>query len=225
MNEQSSRGFRPTARRRNRIAAGVALGAVAIGGNVLVYASLDGSEPVVQVIRDVPAGSMITADMLRTVDVDAGPTVNVVDGADLATLIGRYNKVRLVSGSLITREALQSAPLVSDGNAVVAIQVTDGELPTGLRERAPVRLVIPADRNDVEPRPIVIDGRVVGLPTASNNALGTLSLSVELERDDASTVAAADRVRVVLLTPTEDPAAMVNADGAVGDLPAESGTG
>ena len=225
MNEQSSRGFRPTARRRNRIAAGVALGAVAIGGNVLVYASLDGSEPVVQVIRDVPAGSMITADMLRTVDVDAGPTVNVVDGADLATLIGRYNKVRLVSGSLITREALQSAPLVSDGNAVVAIQVTDGELPNGLRERAPVRLVIPADRNDVEPRPIVIDGRVVGLPTASNNALGTLSLSVELERDDASTVAAADRVRVVLLTPTEDPAAMVNADGAVGDLPAESGTG
>ena len=126
-------GFRPTARRRNRLAAGLALGAVAVGGNVFVYSSLDSSEPVVQVVRDVPAGTQLTADMLRTVDADVDATVNVIAGAELDTLIGQYARVRLVSGSLVVAPALQSTPLVSPGNAVVAIEARASELPIGLR--------------------------------------------------------------------------------------------
>ena len=56
----SGPGFDPTSRRRSRIAAGVALAAVAIGGNLLVYSNLDASKPVVQAVRDVPAGEQIT---------------------------------------------------------------------------------------------------------------------------------------------------------------------
>ena len=141
-----STGFRPVARRRNRIAAGLALGAIAVGGNIGVYASLDNREPVVQVVQDVPAGEIITSDMVRTVEVDLDGSVNAVAGRDLSAVVGRYAKVRMVSGSLVTSESLQSAPLVSPGHAVVAIQVEPGELPIGLRERAPIRLVIPADR-------------------------------------------------------------------------------
>ncbi len=74
----TERGFQPASRRRNRIALGVLLAAIAIGGNIYVYSTLDAKEPVVQVVRDVPAGEQITADMLRTVDVDADSTVNVV---------------------------------------------------------------------------------------------------------------------------------------------------
>jgi hypothetical protein len=203
----SSRGFRPASRRRNRLAAGVALGAAAIGGNVLLYSSLDTKAPAVQVVRDVPAGELITADMLRTVDVDADPTVNLVSGTDLGTIVGQYAKVRLVSGSLVTPQALQPGPLVSDGNAVVAILVDDGELPIGIRERVPVRLVIPGDRNAADSSARSADGRVVGLPTASDNGLGNISISIELATDDASVVAAASDVRVVLLVPEEDPAA------------------
>ncbi len=203
------RGFQPTARRRNRIAAGVALAAIAIGGNVLVYSGLDDAEPVVQVVRDVPAGSQITGDMLRTVDVDADSTVNVVSGDRLDSLIGSYAKVRLVSGALVTGEALQSEPLIGAGNSVVAIQVTDGSLPIGLRERAPVMLVIPADRAAVPSgeaaSPSSIDGRVVGLPSETSSALGQLSLSVEVAADDAARVAAADNVRVVLVQPSDEP--------------------
>lgn len=196
------RGFQPVPRRRNRIAFGVLLAAIAIGGNIYVYATLDSSEPVAQVVRDVPAGEQLTSDMLRTVEVDADSTVNLVAGDQLDSLVGSYAKVRLVSGSLVTAEALQSTPLVSAGNSVVAIQIGEGTLPIGVRERAAVMLVIPGEAG-----PTSIDARVVGLPVATSSALGVESLSVEVEAGDAATVAAADDVRVVLVEPSDDPAA------------------
>jgi hypothetical protein len=212
-------GFQPTSRRRNRIAAGVALAAIAIGGNLLLYSSLDDTEPVVQVVRDVPAGSQLTGDMLRTVSVAVDSSVNVVDGDQLDSLIGSYAKVRLVSGALVTAEALQSAPLVSSGSSVVAIQIADGTLPIGLRERSPVQLVIPASGNAGSPdaaAPSSIIGRVVGLPVDTSSALGMQSLSVEVGAGDAVALAAADDVRVVLIEPGEDPAAVASADEAEG---------
>ncbi len=202
----ASRGFRPTARRRNRLAAGLALGAAAIGANVLVYASLNSSEPVVQVVRDVPAGEQITADMLRTVDADVDSTVNTIGGADMQSLIGQYAKVRLVAGSLVVYPAIQSQPLLSAGNAVVAIEVKAAELPVGLRERVPVLLVIPPIAGDDSGLPTTIDGRVVGLPVASESGLGTQSVSIEVEASLVASVAAADEVRIVLLVPSTDPA-------------------
>lgn len=195
--------FQPAARRRNRIALGVALGAIAVGANVVVYASLDDAEPVVQVVRDVPAGSEITADMLRTVDVDADPTVNVVAGDRVDTLVGAYAKVRLVAGSLVTTDQVQADPLVSNGAAIVAVQIAEGSLPAGLRERVPVLVVIPARDGAA---PASIEGRVVGLPVATSSALGVESLSLEVDRDDAVRIAAADDIRIVLLPPSPDPA-------------------
>jgi hypothetical protein len=194
------------ARRRNRIAAGVALAAIAIGGNLYVYSALDASEPVVQAVRDVPAGELITADMLRTVDVDVDSTVNVITGDRIDSLVGSYAKVRLVAGSLVTVEALQPTPLVSAGTSVVAIQVADGSLPIGLRERVPVLLVVPGDGSDAGAGAVSVAGRVVGLPTDTSSALGLQSLSVEVAAADAATIAAADDVRVVLVEPSEDPA-------------------
>ena len=205
-------GFQPAARRRNRIALGAALAAVAIGGNLYVYSSLDDAGPVVQVVRDVPAGEQITADMLRTVDADVDSTVNVVPGEQLDSLVGSYAKVRLVSGSLVTSEALQSTPLVTDGSAVVAIQVPEGALPIGVRERAAVVLVVA----NGDAAPVSVAGRVVGLPAPTNSALGVESLSVEVDVADAATIAAADDVRVVLVEPTADPAA--------GAAPSDPGT-
>jgi hypothetical protein len=202
----TGRGFQPVSRRRNRIALGVLLAAIAIGGNLFVYAGIDDSQPAVQVIRDVPAGEQLTADMLRTVDVDADSTVNLVAGEQLESLVGTYAKVRLVSGSLVTAESLQPSPLVSAGSSVVAIQVAEGTLPIGVRERAAITLVIPGDTG-----PTSINARVVGLPVATSSVLGVESLSVEVDAGDAATVAAADDVRVVLVEPSDDPAA--GADG------------
>ena len=203
----SGRGFRPPSRRRNRIALGALLAAVAVGGNAWVYSNLDDASAVVQVVRDVPAGVQITADMLRTTDVDADSTVNLVPGERLDALIGRYAKVRLVSGSLITADALQDRPLVRPGSAIVAIRVAEGTLPIGLRERVPVLLVVGGSTAEDAPR--TVSGRVVGLPTAASSALGVESLSVEVDLGEAALIAAADDVRVVLVEPIEDPAATI----------------
>jgi len=202
------RGFRPPSRHRNRIALGALLAAVAIGGNAWVYSDLDDASAVIQVVRDVPAGAQITADMLRTTDVDADSTVNLVPGERLDALIGRYAKVRLVSGSLITAETLQDVPLVRPGGAIVAIQVAEGTLPIGLRERVPVLLVVGGSTD--EEAPTTVTGRVVGLPTATTSGLGVESLSVEVELVDAPRIAAADDVRVVLVEPSEDPATAIS---------------
>jgi hypothetical protein len=213
-------GFRPASRRRSRIAAGVALAAVAIGGNLYLYSNLDASEPVVQAVRDIPAGEQLTADMFRTVDVEADSTVNLVAGDRIGSLVGSYAKVRVVAGSLVTADALQATPLVTPGTSIVAIRVADGSLPIGLRERVPVQLVVAADGPDGTGT-TSIAGRVVGLPSDTSSALGMRSLSVEVAAGEAAIVAAADDVRVVLLEPSEDPAA----DPAVGDSGAAEGGG
>jgi len=213
----SGPGFNPTSRRRSRIAAGVALAAVAIGGNLLVYSNLDASKPVVQAVRDVPAGEQITSDMFRTVDVDVDSTVDVIDGDRLDSLVGTYAKVRLVAGSLVTAESLQAVPLVSPGSSVVAIQVADGALPAGLRERSAIVLVVPAERSEDGVSATSVPGRVVGLPSATSSALGLQSLSVEIAAGDAATVAAADDVRVVLVAPAEDPALAADPAPAEGE--------
>ena len=84
----------------------------------------------------------------------------------------------------------------------MAIQVGEGTLPIGVRERAAIVLVIPGEAG-----PTSISARVVGLPVPTSSALGVESLSVEVDASDAATVAAADDVRVVLVEPSDDPAA------------------
>jgi hypothetical protein len=201
--------FRPSSRRRNRIAAGVALAAAAIAGNLFVYSGLDDDESVLQVVRDVPAGERITPDMLRTVDVRVDDSVAVVPATQIDAIVGSVAKVRLVSGALVTSPSLQSEPLVSVGTSVVAIQLDEGAIPVGLRERVPVDIVIPADPNLANEAPLsdlVIAARVVALPIAPSAAIGTVSLSVEVAAIDAATLAAANDVRIVLVEPQPDPA-------------------
>ena len=136
------RGFRPTSRRRSRIASGVALGAVAVAGNVLVYSSVDDRQLVLQAVRDVPAGAAVTQSDLGVVSVDVADSVRTIPSDEMTTTIGRYAKVRLVAGSLVVHEALQDRPLVSPGAGITAVQVPEGALPVGLRERSRVQLVI-----------------------------------------------------------------------------------
>ena len=198
-------GFRPPGRRRTRLAVGLLLAALAVVANLFVYTSLSERRPVLQVVRDVPAGSLIGPDDVRQVEVAADPTVRVIGADDRDLVIGSYARVRLVSGSLVVAEALQSGPLVAPGSAVIAVQVPDGALPIGVRERSRVRLVVPPPRNDDEALPAEVDGWVVGLPSTPQSVTGRLSLSVEVAEADATVVVTGEEVRVVLLDPAGDP--------------------
>ncbi len=205
--DSATRGFRPSARRRNRIAAGVALGAVAIGGNVLVYSSLDDTTSVVQAVDNIPAGTQVTADMFRTVDVDVDASVPTVDGDQLTALIGQYARVRIVSGQLVVGLAFQPEPLVTPGMAIVAIEVDADLMPTNVRDRSDLQLVV-LDDDGV---PQTIPGRAMEVPVESVSGSGSVSLSVEVDLAQSPAVATAEVVRVVLLPPSPD--------GEAGDPP------
>lgn len=205
------RGFRPGSRRRTRIAIGVVLAAVAIGGNVALYTSLDDSDEVLQLVRNVRAGEQVTPADLRVVEADLEPTVPVVVAGDIASVVGQYARVYIASGSLMVEQLVQPEPLVTPGTAVVAIEVSPTGVPEGLRERSKVTLVVSADVTGESA--VTVDGRVVARGDDADEISGRFPLSVEVAEPDAPLVAAADDVRLVLVDPEIDPAADRGADG------------
>lgn len=192
------RASRLSSRARGRLAAGLLVALVGVLVNLAVYRGLNVKTPVLQVARDVPAGAVITIDDLRQVDIAVDGAFRSVAAGDAASVVGSYAKVRLVAGSLIAREALQSQPLVMPGNAVVAVVLPTGEVPVGLRERSRVRLVLTAPDQSL----VGIEGVTVGLPSNPTGAASNqTAVSVEVPVADADRVAAAERVRMVLLEP------------------------
>jgi hypothetical protein len=201
--DETTRGFRPSARRRNRIAAGIALGAAAIGGNVLVYSSLDDTTTAVQAVDNIPAGSQVTADMFRVVEVDVDPSVPTVTEEQLPLLIGQYSRVRIVSGSLVVGLTFQAEPIVQANKAIIAIEIDQDLVPIGTRERSNLQLVT-LDDDDI---PQTVPGRALAPPTPSGSGQGTVSMSIEVDTAQAAALAAAEIVRLVLLPPEPDTAA------------------
>jgi SAF domain len=198
----SKPGFRPSSRSRVRIAVGTLLALIAVGVVLLVFATADKRVPVLQVVHDVTAGAQLTADDLRSIEVSADPSLAVVKASDINQVIGRYAKVRIVSGGLLAAELLQASALVGPDSAVVAVTVAGGELPSGLRERSRVQVVMPGPAPAAAAAAIV--GRIVGLP-AADSVTGQRSVSLEVSVADAAVVASAAKVRLVLLDPGVDP--------------------
>ena len=141
---------------------GTLLSLTAVGVVLLVFSTADRRVAVLQVVRDLPAGSQIGADDVRSIELSTDPSLAVVKTTDLASVVGQYTKVRIVTGGLLAPGLLQPQPLVAPGSAVVAVTIPSGELPAGLRERSQVQIVIPAVGDEAQLPPVV--GRVVGLP-------------------------------------------------------------
>ena len=130
------RGFRPPSRRRARIALGVFVAAIAVAGNLLVYASLDHKAEVLQVVRDIPAGDLVSASDLRVVTVDVDATVPTVAPDAIGSVVNQYARVHIAAGTLMVGVLVQPSPLVTAGQGVVAVEIRPSHVPAGLRERS-----------------------------------------------------------------------------------------
>ena len=193
---QPSAPARISSRARGRLALGALVVAIGVLINLAIYRSVDDKSPVLQLNRDVPAGQQISADDFRTVEIGSNGAFRSVPSSDMNVVVGSYAKVRLIAGTLLAREALQAGPLVAVGASVVAVTVPAGEVPIGLRERSRVSVVMVAsDRTATS-----VAGLVVGLPTKAGSS-GQVSVSIELAAADAISLAAAEKVRLVLLDP------------------------
>jgi len=200
----AGRGFRPGSRRRGRIAAGAALAAVAVGGNVFVYSSLDDKTEVLQVVNNIRAGELVTSADLRVVEADLDASVTAVEADQIGLVVNQYARVYITSGSLMVPQLVQPAPLVTEGAGVVAIEIRPGRVPSGLRERSRVLIVVVSERSDQEP--FITIGRVVDSGVTTDDVSGLRALSVEVSEADAALVAAGNDVRLVVLDPAGDTA-------------------
>jgi hypothetical protein len=199
------RGFRPTSRRRARLAVGAVVAAIGIGGNVLLYTSLDDSIEVVQAVSTIRQGEQIQRSDLRVVEVDLDDTVPVVPADGIDQLVGQYARTFVAAGTLLVDVMVQPMPLVTPGQGVVAVEIRPTRVPRDLRERSQVFIVVVPD--DDEAPLFVTEARVVSRSdTSGDGASGdVLSLSVEVTQADGPIIAAANDVRVVLLAPGVDP--------------------
>lgn len=187
---------RMSSRARGRLALGALVIALGVLVNLAIYRGVNDKSAVLQLARDVPAGQQLTSDDFRTVEIGSDGAFRSVPAGELNAVVGSYAKVRLIAGTLLAREALQAGPLVAAGASVVAVTVPSGEVPIGLRERSRVSVVMVAsDRSSRS-----VEGRIVGLPTASTTS-GQMSVSIELAATDAAAVASSEKVRLVLLDP------------------------
>ena len=197
------RGFRPASRRRARVAAGAALAAVGIGGNVLLYTSLDDTTEVLQLTANVRAGEQIDAADLRVVEVELDSTVPVVTADRIGSIVGQYASVHIPAGTLLVDVLVRPDPLVAPGRSVVAIEIRPTQVPYGLLERSRVQIVVVGDAD--EPA-FVTQGRVVSVIGTDAEGSEVGSMSVEVAAADAAAIAGADDdVRIVLLDPGVDP--------------------
>jgi ABC-type amino acid transport substrate-binding protein len=190
-------------RRRARVATGALVVALAVAGNVLIYSSINDSTEVLQVVRDVPAGDLITADDLRVVEVDADSSVPTVSPDRIGEVVNRYARVHIAAGSLMVDVLAQPQPLVAIGQGVVAVEIRPTRIPAGLRERSRVLLVGVGQSDEAD---VIVEGRVVSRGTGDGTSGELVGLSVEVAEEYAAALAAADDVRVALIDPASDPA-------------------
>ncbi|MBL6629846.1 MAG: hypothetical protein ISP33_03975 [Ilumatobacteraceae bacterium] len=202
-------GFRARTMSRSRIASGLVLIAIAVAGNLIIYASSTSTTPVVQAVRDVPAGAQISAGDLRIVEIGGiDPSVSVIGPDEWVGLVGEYAVGRITAGSLIVRSSTQPHPIVNPGHSIVAIDVRTARIPHGIRERSRVDVVLPpepahlnAGRDDESPLTVVVPGIVVAPPQPVSAIGDTVALSLEVLADDAHLVVTHSDPSIVLLPP------------------------
>jgi hypothetical protein len=178
----------PPVRRRSwpLVAAGVlamAIGAIGFG---LARSSIDHRMAVIALAQNVTAGHQLTADDLVVVEVSTSPGLSIVPASQESSVVGRTVATNLVAGGLLVLAELGSPVSVRAGEAIVAVDVHQGSVPSTLQPGSHVLVVDTAAGSG---------GRVVGpatvLSIAAPDASGGVSVSLVATAAAAPPIAAA----------------------------------
>ena len=111
------------------------------------YSRAGQKTPVVVVIRDVPAGHVITRSDVSTVDV-AG-AVTAIGGSRIDSVVGQVATVELLPNTLLQRSMLTSSNPLLASDAMVGVALKPGQLPAaGLSDGATMQVLqLPSKEN------------------------------------------------------------------------------
>jgi hypothetical protein len=111
---------------------------------VIVAKRIDTRVPVLATAHAISAGQTVTAADVTTVKVTAAG-VATVPASQLSTVVGRVAAVPLVAGTLLSPTQFSGPVWPGPGEAVIAVPVKPGRLPSGLPAGAHVTvLVVPS---------------------------------------------------------------------------------
>lgn len=119
---------------RRRSPAMVSLGVVlvvlgALGAWKYVGLASSGTHPYVAVYRPVPLGAQITADDVQIVSITRAAGLNPIPGDEMSQVIGKYARVELVAGTLLTPQDLTDQAPPGAGQALVGLNLKIGQRP------------------------------------------------------------------------------------------------
>ena len=119
--------LRTRQRKPGYIALAVALvvGLAALGG--YFYTVAGSKTPVVVVVKEIPAGHVVTREDLSTVDVAGG--VTAVAAANIGSVLGQTATVTLLPNTLLQRSMVTDGPPLAADEAQVGVEVVGGQLP------------------------------------------------------------------------------------------------
>lgn len=145
----------PRRRRPGLIAAGVLI--VILGAlGAYVYATAAGTNrPYLAVVGTVTAGQQITDGDLKVVQVNAASGLAPIPVAQRGTVVGRYARVELVAGTLLTDAQLTDEAVPGQGKQLIGLELKPAQMPARqMRPGEPVLLVITSD-----PRSVTVDDK------------------------------------------------------------------
>jgi Flp pilus assembly protein CpaB len=180
-------------------AALVAAGAL---GTAFAFTSVNDTQEVLVVSRDIERGETIEAGDLSVVRVSVDPALTPVAGSHKAELEGRRAAVDLWAGTLLTEQAVTDSLVPGEGQSLVGISLTPAQMPSEpLYSGDAIRIVTtPGDQGEVtdEP-PVTIEAIVVGVSRVKETGETVVDVSVPEQRAaDLAARAATGRVALVL---------------------------
>ena len=108
---------------------GVLFAAIAMFTGALLLNARGERRAVVVSAREIPAGTVIQADMLRIEHIEADTQLRAIPGPRYGLLVGKVARERIPAGVLVVEEQVGAVLQPPPGFALVAMTLEPGELP------------------------------------------------------------------------------------------------
>ena len=211
LHARASAGLRVRPQRPIRALFAALLIAASVAVAVTVYARLGDRHDVLALQRTVLAGEQVTDADLRVVSLSSDDAFTAVPASQRTLVVGEYARVRMVAGSLLVAEGLQSKPLVDPSKVLMSVAVPATGIPSGLREGSRVVLIVtPRASGSTPERSALVEASVAAVPSDLGQTVGAgassvsevVALSVEVPPDRVELIGSASAVAIGVLDPS-----------------------
>ena len=182
----------PKLRRRPALVA-AAIVAICLGAILAAWAwtATTSTQEVLAARRTIARGSVIRADDLERVRVNADPALRPLAASEYDKVVGQRAALDIAAGGLVTSAATTSSTLPPAGMSVVGVALTPAQAPgLALQSGNKVRIVLTPAQGDQAPSgaPEFSEAQVVG--TRTDEATGHLVVDLLVPHADAAVLAA-----------------------------------